>query len=103
MPIDFPNSPSVNDIYVYSGKSWIYDGTTWNLRGVAAGAGSITSTELANDAVIANKIASNAITSDKILNGTIVNADVSSTAAIDSTKITGWENDQVIIPSQIFN
>jgi len=93
MPIDFPNSPSVNDIYVYSGKSWIYDGTTWNLRGVAAGAGSITSTE----------IASNAITSDKILNGTIVNADVSSTAAIDSTKITGWENDQVIIPSQIFN
>jgi len=93
MPIDFPNSPSVNDIYVYSGKSWIYDGTTWNLRGVAAGAGSITSTE----------IASNAITSDKILNGTIVNADVSSTAAIDSTKITSWENDQVVLSSQIFD
>jgi len=93
MPIDFPDSPAVNDIYVYSGKSWVYDGTTWNLRSVSAGAGSITSTE----------IATGAVTSDKILNGTIVNADVSSTAAIDSIKITNWENDQVIISSQIFN
>lgn len=31
MPIDFPNSPSVNDIYTVSGRSWVYATTgIWN-------------------------------------------------------------------------
>jgi hypothetical protein len=32
----------------------------------------------------------------------IVNADISTTAAIATTKITGWEDDQVILAQQIF-
>jgi hypothetical protein len=82
MAIDFPNSPSTNDIYSAAGKSWVYDGTSWNLRSITAGPGSITSTEIAN--------------------GTIVNADVASNAAIATTKITGWEDDQVIITTAVF-
>lgn len=27
--INFPNSPSVNDIYTENGKSFIWDGTSW--------------------------------------------------------------------------
>ena len=49
MPIDFPNSPTLNEIYTYSGKTWIWNGTSWqsqtsttassatNLAGGAAG------------------------------------------------------------------
>jgi len=37
-----------------------------------------------------------------IVDGTIVNADIASAAAIDTGKITNWENDQVVLPNQIF-
>lgn len=49
MPIDFPNSPTLNQTYTYSGKTWIWNGTSWqsqtsttassatNLAGGAAG------------------------------------------------------------------
>lgn len=29
MPVNFPNSPSVGQIYTVGNKSWIYDGVTW--------------------------------------------------------------------------
>ena len=29
MPINFPSSPSVNDVYTYNGKSWIWNGSAW--------------------------------------------------------------------------
>lgn len=35
--------------------------------------------------------------------GVIVNADVNASAAIDSTKITNWENDQVVLSQQVFS
>ena len=31
MAINFPNSPSTNDTHTASGKTWKYDGTSWNL------------------------------------------------------------------------
>lgn len=31
MPINFPNSPAVNDTYSSSGSTWIWNGTTWNI------------------------------------------------------------------------
>ena len=37
-----------------------------------------------------------------ISSGVIVNADINASAAIDSTKVTNWENDQVILSGQIF-
>lgn len=30
--INFPDSPSVNDEHVASGRTWIWDGTTWNSK-----------------------------------------------------------------------
>jgi len=114
MPIDFPNSPAVNDVYSAAGKSWVYDGTSWNLRSIAAGPGSITSTELANSSVTSAKIedgtivnadvASNAAVaySKLSLSNTIVNADIATNAAINTTKITNWEDDQVILTTAVF-
>jgi hypothetical protein len=29
--IDFPNSPSVNDTFTASGRTWQWDGTVWNM------------------------------------------------------------------------
>jgi len=29
MPIDFPNSPSVNDVYTVGVRSWVWTGNTW--------------------------------------------------------------------------
>lgn len=34
MPIDFPNSPVLNDTFTAAGKSWIYNGNAWTLIGV---------------------------------------------------------------------
>jgi plastocyanin len=31
MPINFPNSPSINDTYSSAGTTWIWGGTTWNV------------------------------------------------------------------------
>lgn len=46
---------------------------------------------------------SGTITSTMITDGTIVNADINASAAIDSTKVTNWENDQVVLNNRIFN
>lgn len=35
MPIDFPNSPTTNQVYTVSGRTWIYDGEKWGLQGVS--------------------------------------------------------------------
>lgn len=92
MPIDFPNSPALNDTYSAGGKTWYYDGTAWTLRSVLTANGTIATDDLANSAV----------TSAKIADGTIVNADVASNAAIATTKITGWEDDQIILSAATF-
>jgi hypothetical protein len=30
MPINFPSSPTVGQVYNYNQNSWTWDGTTWN-------------------------------------------------------------------------
>ena len=37
MPITFPSSPTNGQSYTYSGNTWVWDGTSWNLSRVAAG------------------------------------------------------------------
>ncbi len=95
MPLDFPNTPATNDKYSAGGRTWTYNGTSWVLDvyvGVVP-VGAVDTAQLANSAV----------TSAKIADGTIVNADISTSAAITTTKITNWEDDQVVLSSQIFS
>lgn len=42
------------------------------------------------------------ITSTMLADGTIVNADINASAAIATTKITGWEDDQIVLNNRIF-
>ena len=46
---------------------------------------------------------SGTITSTMLADGTIVDADINASAAIVTTKITGWEDDQVVLNNRIFN
>jgi hypothetical protein len=36
--IDFPNSPSLNDVFTVGNNSWKWNGTTWNVVRIATGA-----------------------------------------------------------------
>ena len=38
MPMDFPNSPALNDTFTVSGTTWIWNATTWNVVRTSAGA-----------------------------------------------------------------
>lgn len=31
MPLDFPSSPYINQVYTFSGRSWIWNGTAWDV------------------------------------------------------------------------
>lgn len=63
MPIDFPSSPTLNQTYAYSGRTW-----RWNSEGWV----------LTTDAIVK---------SSDIEDGTIVDADIAAAAAIADTKL----------------
>jgi len=37
MPLDFPPSPSLNEIYTFGGSSWIWNGSAWNVYSIVSG------------------------------------------------------------------
>ena len=84
--ISFPASPSVNDTFTSSGKTWKWNGTFWELvisgASVADGSvstakiadGAITAAKIADGTIVAAEIANNAITTDKIATGAVTAA-----------------------------
>ena len=86
MAIDFPNSPTNNDVYTVGNRSWVYSSSL--------GAWSLQSSLL---------LGANTVTTTEITDGTIVNADIASNAAISTTKVTGWEDDQIVLANQFFS
>ena len=70
MPIDFPNSSSNGDTYSAGGKNWLYNGTAWVMQGVVSqiADGSISTTQLASNAVHSVNIAPGAVTAAKLGN-----------------------------------
>lgn len=48
MPLDFPTSPTLNQVYTFSGRSWIWNGTAWDVStsgsSSVAGVSSLTGT-----------------------------------------------------------
>jgi hypothetical protein len=79
--IDFPNSPSVNDVFDVAGKKWLYDGSSWNLIAVAVTAG-VTSLN-GNTGVITGI----ATTANTTFTGTIVLPATTSVGNVTSTEI----------------
>jgi len=68
MPINFPDSPAVNDSYSSGGKTWLYNGSVWVVQGTVPviSDGSLDAAKLSSDSVTADKIAANAVTAAKI-------------------------------------
>jgi len=102
---------------MYNGSAWVDQpitlgtDTTGNyMVDLSAGTGiSVTHTPgegstatIAVGASVVQTTDTGTVTSTMIANGTIVNDDINAAAAIDSTKITNWENDQIVLISQIF-
>lgn len=105
MALDFPNSPSLNDTYTSSGRTWQWNGTAWEAVTTGISANSISTTDLADNAVTtakisnlnvttakiadenitAGKLATNAVTTAKILDGAVTAAKLDAAAAIQPT------------------
>jgi hypothetical protein len=58
MAIDFPNSPALNDYFESSGKTWIFNGTSWDIVqfpvNLIIADASITGAKLASGAAVTN-------------------------------------------------
>jgi hypothetical protein len=85
--------------------SKLASGTAGNIL-VYNGSGVLTSVAETGDVTVSDAgvtaIGASKVTSSMIVDGTIVNADISATAAINTTKITNWEDDQVVLSQRIF-
>jgi hypothetical protein len=78
MALNFPDNPTLNQVYSAGGKTWSYNGSRWVLVIATAiidvADGSITAAKIADGTVVAAEIANNAITTDKIASGAVTAA-----------------------------
>jgi hypothetical protein len=51
MPIDFPDTPTLNDLFTSGDRTWKWNGTAWTIVLPVISANSISSTELADRSV----------------------------------------------------
>ena len=74
--INFPASPSVNDTFTASGKTWRWNGTFWELviSGASVADGSVSTAKIADSAITNPKLASGAVHSVNIATGAVTAA-----------------------------
>lgn len=94
MAIDFPDSPTSNQIYTSGGRSWIWNGSSWvayttTITSDLIANGTITSAMIANGTIVGADIASTTITNAQIASATITNANLANTTVtVGSTAIS---------------
>ncbi len=97
MSLEFPASPTIGDTYTVGARTWSWSGTIWEITGTVAAAGSIGTTELADSAITAAKIASGASVTNigytpaniagPTFTGTVVLPSTTSIGTVSSTEI----------------
>ena len=80
MAINFPDSPNNGDSFTSNNKTWVYDGTVWNIT--------FGTTSVADDAITTAKIADDAITTAKIVDANVTAAKLASGAAVTNIGYT---------------
>ena len=99
MAIDFPNSPTNNQIYTSGGRSWIWNGSSWvayttTITTDLIANGSITSAMIANGTIATADIAANAITSS------LIAANAVTTSQIADRSVGSTELDNLTLNAQ---
>lgn len=93
--LNFPDTPSVGDTYTVGSLSWKWTGAVWDDNTTNAQVDALQSSidakaPLASPTFTGTVVLpSGTVTSDMIADGTIVDADISSSAAISQSKISG--------------
>jgi len=112
MAIDFPDSPTNNQIYTSGGRSWIWNGSSWvsytttitsdliangTITSAMIANGTIATADIAANAITSSLIAANAVTATQVTDGTITNAKLANTSVtIGSTAISLGGSDTTI-------
>jgi hypothetical protein len=91
MPIDFPDSPTSNQIYTSGGRSWIWNGSSWvayttTITSDLIANGTVTSAMIANGTIVAADIADYTISNTKLVNTSITSAQIAN-ATITNAKL----------------
>ena len=84
MALDFPTSPSTNQIFTSNGKTWKYDGTAWrtlNVTAITSGGTGLTSINAGNSFLSSNS-AGTALTYRQLLAGSGISF------SIDTSSVT---------------
>ena len=87
MAINFPDSPNNGDSFTSNNKTWVYDGTVWNIT--------FGTTSVADDAITTAKLADANVTAAKLASGAAVTNIGYTPANIASPTFTGT----VVLPS----
>ena len=103
MALNFPDSPTLNQVYSAGGKTWSYNGSRWVLVIATAiidvADGSITAAKIADGTIVATEIADSAITTAKIAAGAVTAAKINNAVTLNDipdVTITSVASGQVI-------
>ena len=90
MALDFPTSPSTNQVFTSNGKTWKYDGTAWrtlNVTGITGGGTGLTAINAGN-AFLSSNSAGTALTYRQFLAGSGVTLSFSASSITFTTSGT---------------
>jgi len=94
MAIDFPDSPTLDQVYTVNSRIYSWDGSAWTLNGSVA-SNTIASNDITDGSISTAKLAAGAVTSAKIASGAAVTNIGYTPANIASPTFTGT----VVLPS----
>lgn len=95
MAIDFPNSPTLNQVYTVNSRVYAWDGSAWTLNGSIA-SNVIASNDITDGSVSTSKLAADAVTTPKILNGNVTAAKLANTTVTPGS----YTNSNVTVDAQ---
>lgn len=95
MAIDFPNSPTLNQVYTVNSRVYAWDGSAWTLNGSIA-SNVIASNDITDGSISTSKLAADAVTTAKILNGNVTAAKLANTAVTPGS----YTNSNVTVDAQ---